>query len=771
MASTPENSKKPSAMVPSGRLPIGAPMFYSAGNDVGFQPVVPPGEKLYSRQEAEEAINRRFMLAAKEGLTALEPYVKWWICEPQQGKWDFSYYDLHDQAAKKAGIRWLPFLIAGPAYATPPWFKASKEHVPAVCLEHGEATATQSIWNPHLRPHVSEFIRRFAEHFDETRIESVLLGISGDFGETLYTAGGNLWTYLDAPYHVHSGYWCGDSYARADFQRAMSTQYKSIASLNKAWGTSHVSFDVVQPFLPKEASNRRARLDLQRWYCAAMTDYLEFWLRETKRYLPKSRIVACVGGDGQSMLGADITAQAELVAKYKAGLRVTNEASDYGMNYMLTRQVGTSCRFYGTFYGFEPAGGVSDDAIAARVYNATASGADELFTYDPEPEGERGARYRELRKYLVKREPDVDVALFLNRTSWDLGLMRRYWQTGSALRSVTDFDIVDERLISAGVLKHKRVLFWLDGPVIEGATARELENWVRAGGLLVLQCNARVETVEAGAIGWLPAVDQLPDQVPDRYRVDVGSESDVMNLAGQWHGPEIGNAFVAPDTSYRWSTDGSAIDLPVPGKNGITVAVRAALKDPQGSEQLLLVDGKVVAKPQGAGLQVISFHLSSAQIAGRKSIRLQFGGQTWQGSDTDLRKLGMAVASVAVGSGDVDAEQLTRAPRIGMMNTLSLDQLAKPPYTKRLGLGAVVSVPRSDLEMKEFAREAVFHPGRFLPAAKAPYPMVETDGTVYVTRFRDGSVLLLNTSGTPAKARYAGKDVQVAAHSILGLRP
>lgn len=766
MASTPEKSKKPSAMTPSNALPIGAPMFYSAGNDVGLQPIVPPGEKLYSPQEAAEAISNRFVIAHKEGITALEPYVKWWLCEPQQGKWDFSYFDLHDQAAKNVGIRWLPFLIAGPAYSTPPWFKNSKQSVFACCLEHGQETATQSIWNPNLRPRVVEFIRRFAAHFDEERMESILIGISGDFGECLYTAGGNLWTYLDAPYHVHGGYWCGDAYARADFRKVMTARYKTIGKLNMEWGTSYAGFDAVQPFLPKNAPNKRARLDLQRWYCSSMTDFMGFWLREARKILPKSRLVECVGGDGQSMLGADITAQAEEAARYGAGVRITNEASDYGMNYMLTRQVATSCRFYGSFYGFEPAGGVSTDAITARVYNATASGADELFTYDPEPEGERGAKYRELRKYLVKREPDVEVAYFLNRTSWDLGRLSAYWQGGTSLRTVTDFDIVDERLITAGVLEHKRVLFWLDGPIVEQATAHLLEKWVRAGGVLVLHNRARIETVEGLPLSWLPDITQRDTPTPSRYKIDIGNESDGPSLVGAWHNPEIGNSFVAPDTSYRWSTDGSAVDLPVPGQNGMTVAVRVAINGPVPDEQLLLVDGKEVARAHGLGLQVLSFQLTAAQTAGRKTVRLTFGGTSWQGSESDLRKLGMAVASVAVGSGMIDAAQLAHATTLGYVSNISMDRLTEPPYSKRLGRGVVVSIPGSDLDIKDVAREVVYHPSRFLPGAKAPHPMAECDRTVYVTHFKDGSALFLNDGSAEAHIRYAGQEFVMAPHSI-----
>lgn len=771
MASTPENSKKPSAMTPSAALPVGAPMFYSAGNDVGFQPVVPPGEKLYSPQEAAKAISFRFDLAAKEGLTSQEPYVKWWLCEPQQGKWDFSYFDLHDQAAKKAGIRWLPFLIAGPAYSTPPWFKASKEHVPAVCLEHNEATATQSIWNPYLRPRVIEFLQRFAAHFDEARMESILIGISGDFGETLYTAGGNLWTYLDAPYHVHPGYWCGDPYARTDFRRVMTVKYKSIQKLNAAWGTTLAAFEAVQPFLPDAAPNRRARLDLQRWYCASMTDYMAFWLRECRRIFPKSRLVACVGGDGQSMLGGDFTAQAEAAARYGAGLRVTNEASSYTMNYMLTRQVASSTRFYGKFCGFEPAGGVTTDAITARVYNATASGADELFTYDPEPEGERGAKYRELRKYLIKREPLVDVALFQNRTSWDLGKWHDYWQAGQNLRAATDFDLVDDRLISAGALKHKRVLFWLDGPIVEEQTSLLLEKWVRAGGLLVVQSKAKIETVEGQAVTWLPAITQSVKQLPDRYIIDVGNFAGETGMNGSWQGAESGNGFTGPDETFRWSTDGSTISLPVPGTKGITVAVRLIATGPNINDQLLLVDGKEVARAQQSGVQLLSFQLTPAQIAGRKSIKLVFGGITWQGSPTDSRQLGVAVASVAVGSGLLDAAQLADAPVLGYKAGLSMETLARPPYTQRLGRGAIVALPVGNLSLEDAARELVYHPDRFLPGAKAPYSLAEGGRSVYVTHFTDGSALFYNDGGADARIRYAGQELVMAPHSIKEVAP
>ncbi len=71
-------------------------------------------------------------------------------------------------------------------------------------------------------------------------------------------------------------------------------------------------------------------------------------------------------------------------------MRITNEASNYEVNFHLTRMVGSASLHYGTYFGYEPAGVVDDDGIVARVYNAVASGAWELFHYDNQREESEG---------------------------------------------------------------------------------------------------------------------------------------------------------------------------------------------------------------------------------------------------------------------------------------------------------------------------------------------------------------------------------------------
>ena len=290
-------------------------------------------------------------------------------------------------------------------------------------------------------------------------MQAVLLGISGVFGESIYTAGGNVWTQIwDGKYPQHQGWWCGDSYAKADFVKAMREKYENIASLNKAWKADFISFDQVAPFVPDDNHTMRARLDLVRWYMAAMTNYAEWWVATTRKLAPQLPILLCTGGSGHPELGADMTAQSKMVAKYDAGMRITNEASDYAKNFYLTRIIGTACRHYGAYFGYEPAGAVDTHGIVARIYNTVVSGAWELFHYDNPPQGERGEQYKRYLDLLRIREPVIEAGFFWSRTSTDLNLQRGLERAAGAVRDMVDVAYIDERLIAGSTRKTEGVL-------------------------------------------------------------------------------------------------------------------------------------------------------------------------------------------------------------------------------------------------------------------------------------------------------------------------
>jgi len=75
-------------------------------------------------------------------------------------------------------------------------------------------------------------------------IESVLLGVTGIYGESIYPAGpeGGWTAGVTGAYHNHAGWWAGDAAAVSAFRRALQAQYHTIAAVNTAWGTAYQTF-------------------------------------------------------------------------------------------------------------------------------------------------------------------------------------------------------------------------------------------------------------------------------------------------------------------------------------------------------------------------------------------------------------------------------------------------------------------------------------------------------------------------------------------------
>lgn len=426
------------------------------------------------------------------GVTGMESYVDWAEVEPQPGQWDWSRWDRQAAILHSAGLKWVPFLIAGPAYGTPLWFQNSSQATRYRCLEHGRESAVQSLFNPALRPAVKRFLQAFAARYKNNNAPgAVLLGVTGIYGESLYPAGpeGGWTTRLTGDYHNHAGWWAGDPHAATAFRQAMRRRYTTLQALNAAWGTKHINWSAVQPFVPEAAPSDRARADFVEWYQEAMTQWVRFWAQTAREALPDTPIYLVTGGSGTPMLGADFTAQAKAVAPYKVGLRITNEHNDYAANFTLTREVVTATRHYGTYAGLEPAGNVSPIGLIARIYNAVASGARELHDYAENFTTDKQA-LQHLKKalpQLAPQQPQVNAALYVSRESWALDnkATEALYTLARPLRDLTDWDYVTRDTVADGALKNIRLLLLCQSPVLEPKAAQAIESWVRNGGVLI----------------------------------------------------------------------------------------------------------------------------------------------------------------------------------------------------------------------------------------------------------------------------------------------
>ncbi len=449
------------------------------------------------------------------GVTSVESYVTWETVERAgMGRWDWSKWDKQVADLKAAQMKWVPFLILGPAYSTPEWFRNSRMHFPARCLEHGIQSKVESLWNPHLPAYIDRFLQEFAKRYKDTGvIESVLLGIQGDFGEAIFPVTGGGWTFLvPGEYHDHGGYWCNDPYALVDFQNSMRKKYGRISRLNKAWNTQHKSYsDVMVPaqnavqisqLMADAQSNqpgaRRRWLDFVEWYRASMTNWSEWWIKTTRKYFPKTPIYLCTGGDAPPEHGSQFAEQCRVAAKYNAGVRITNEGSYYPGNFAITRWVASAGKQYGADFGFEPAGAEDEKGIVARIYNATASGANQLHDYSTNVTSTQAriqAQQQNLKWLFHAPKPQVPVALWYPNVHMTIN-WGGYLEVAQKLRDYTDYDYLDESMLRNGGLKSHKILVIAHGSIIERKDAEIIAKWSAQGGRVIVKDVPAFESVE-----------------------------------------------------------------------------------------------------------------------------------------------------------------------------------------------------------------------------------------------------------------------------------
>jgi hypothetical protein len=208
-------------------------------------------------------------------------------------------------------------------------------------------------------------------------------------------------------------------------------------------------------------------------------------LQETRKRFP-GEIYLCTGGHAPPEHGADFAEQCRIAAEAHGGVRITNEGSDYGQNFALTRWVASAGRQYGAYFSFEPASQVSPDGIVARIYNATASGARGLHYYDGNlfSNEQASANFLTQGSQFRQRQPRVEIAVYYPETFIRLE-GHSFLGFVAALRDDFDFDYLSDRQIADGGLTHYKALILLQGNVAESSTWQTVRDWIKQGGWLL----------------------------------------------------------------------------------------------------------------------------------------------------------------------------------------------------------------------------------------------------------------------------------------------
>ena len=447
------------------------------------------------------------------GVTSVEQYVTWESCENAgEGKWDFSHWDEQVRIIREAGLRWLPFIIAGPAYSLPDWYRASREFEGLVCCEHGTESRIQTFWDKNFYVWIDRFLKAFADHFSDTDVfEGLLFGICGDFGEAIVSvAHGNWPMAIPGVYHSHGGYWCGDRFARADFRKWAQDKFAGdIGALNACWGSDFPSFGAVTyppldithaefrvdecngpgAYVPKDDAQSRRWIDFIDWYRKSMTDYASFWMQTGRKYFPSTELYLCTGGDAVPWHASEFAQQSKISAAVGGGVRITNEASNYAFNFAVTNWVASASTFYKGIFSFEPAGQVTERGLVVRVYNAAATGAKSLHYYGANIMGseERATRFAENVHFLQEGGIERDIAVLYPDTPMMLDMRRQkaMYASFTVLRDYTDYAYACDQTIADGMLDGIRALIIPVGGPYKTATMQAIDRFAKAGGLLV----------------------------------------------------------------------------------------------------------------------------------------------------------------------------------------------------------------------------------------------------------------------------------------------
>jgi hypothetical protein len=422
------------------------------------------------------------------GVTSVQIYTFWNKFEPdKKGVFDWAHYDKQVEALQLAGLKYVPFILIGPKYAAPKWRLESTEHKGLRCLEHGKESPIESIWNPQFRQEISRVIKSFAGHYLPMNvIESFQPGICGDYGEAIFPVLGN-WP---GDYHTHAGWWCGDDDAKTGFRQWLLTKYKDVRSLNEAWRSVYLSIDDISPFLPHKTPSRTAYFDMVDWYRDSMTEFSEFWMKESRKHFPDTKIYLCTGGCEEAKHGSLFSDQAKVCAKHGAGIRLTNECNKFYDNFFVTAYTKSACDHYGAYYGLEPVGPSTERGVVARLFGSAAYGNNQIFYYYgnlfPDKEAKPAAHVKKYNHMIQQRPLPESVAFFwpgyaaalAGLMTPDIRSLLTFIRTRRSCMPVNEQMILDNALTKYKLLVIPTQTFTKRGVLLK------IVDWVNAGGTL-----------------------------------------------------------------------------------------------------------------------------------------------------------------------------------------------------------------------------------------------------------------------------------------------
>ncbi|MCL5269911.1 MAG: family 14 glycosylhydrolase [bacterium] len=468
--------------------------------------------------QSEATITER----AIPGQTHDEIFFYWRYLEPVKDQWDFSYFNRLYDLAHARGLR---FQIYSWDHFAPAWFKQTPDYVRLTELRTGKSVDALSPWAPGTLRAIDHIYAGIKAHVGD-KIDLITIGYpAADYGEIglilrtpQFIPGGVWYQYFPQDDDAwHAGYWCGDPYARRDFQAWAVAHYGSLEALGAAWGVKLASPASIEfPDPDKRYQDRRRWLDFLDWYQGSQTRFTAAMIAAVRKHYPSKPLSVKIGfGSDDPCLGLDRTAVCRAVARFNPfTIRSTHGAFSRNPHgpaaYWYYKRMAPVCRKLDVGFGSEtPADDLTEAELLRQMFEEASVGLD----YVMQRSGNfhlRPGLVADYKRVLRPTEPTlVDIGILYPTTQVLLDAAKfpkdqhLFCTPG---RFFFDYDIVDRNMIEWGWLADYRVLVHTSGRVYEQNELDGIDRWLRAGGMLVMHGDDPWETVAGDTSvmkGWL----------------------------------------------------------------------------------------------------------------------------------------------------------------------------------------------------------------------------------------------------------------------------
>ncbi len=695
--------------------------------------------------------------------------------ETRANRWDFSELGTPRTSIQNLGLDWCYF----PHLAFPPlWYRQTVPFTRLQCLEDKKPVEAFSIWDPTWSGFIERNYSAMAREFTvpspklatatpkQAPINTLYVGVHGDYGESGLLSGSRVnvpgqkedWQTRFGNLHDHLGWWCDDPLARMDFRSSMLQKYGNIVTLNSVWKRDFKkSEEIDYPAAPRNEA-RREWLDFTEWYFGSVGKAIELNLSAARKAFPKTRMLISAGfGDENPRGGNDNSLIPKIASKYEAGVRSThggfkpfadNASTMFG-------RLGSACRFYDVPFWTEPPSTLNATQTVERIFESASQGAKGFFDWNSGAIANREV-YFKYGKFLTTSRPIVDVALFYpaeaQRLKPNEGYNSLFAQAGAYIRDVTNFDIIDDRMVNDGCLTNFRVLVLMGGMMADQTTLDKIKTWVQEGGVLLAYDFGKASNFE-GETPWYtdkgdlfgyiqqlaPATirERYTGVMPSQYRLSIAdpSFSNASDyLEDGWYAPETSGGI-----SRRWTRATASVLLPVKPDSEYSLVIRA-LSPPEaaGKKRKVLLNGQEVGEIGAVGDITYRFLISDTLIGSKSSATLTFDSETIT-LGKDSRPLGVQIQSIQlVEKGEI--EDGNSPPPLGnIRRELDLGKL-NSQWAQRFGKGLTIYFPANRKLLKgyvEVIRRAVYQLSAIETGRKDALPIDNSFDGVYSTLFSD----------------------------------